>query len=113
MSDSSPFVCNMNALSTEQRARHSYLAALLSADLVGVRALRNGYEFEFTFDAQTYQALTELTPLEHACCPFFSIAIRLEPGESLSWQLTGREGVKQFIRAEFGSWFQDKPAIQP
>jgi len=111
MTHAAPFACNMNALSAEQRTQHSRLAALLRVALIAARELTDGYEFEFPFDAQTYEALTQITPLEHACCPFFSIVIRLEPGESLSWQLTGREGVKQFIRAEFSAWFQNGAAL--
>ena len=112
MSQARPFACNMSALSAEQRAQHTHLAALLSKALVGVRELPNGYEFDFPFDASTYQALVQITPLEHACCPFFAIAIRLGEDERqrLLWQLTGSEGVKQFIRAEFSSWFQNGPA---
>ena len=34
------------------------------------------------------------------------IGIRLEPSGGLFWQLAGAEGVKQFIRMEFGEWFQ-------
>jgi hypothetical protein len=108
MSYAAPFACNLSALSAEQRLQHSQLAALLRAALVAVRELPDGYEFEFVFDAQTYQALAQITPLEHACCPFFSIALRLEPGGELLWQLTGREGVKQFLRAEFAGWFKQQ-----
>jgi len=100
----------MNALSAEQRAQHTYLTTLLSKALVGVRELSDGYEFDFPFDSSTYQALVQITPLEHACCPFFAIVIQLDPGGALSWQLTGSEGVKQFIRAEFSLWFQNGPA---
>jgi hypothetical protein len=66
--------------------------------------LPDGYEFEFPLNSATYEALTELTPLEHACCPLFTIAIRLEH-DKIFWQLTGSEGVKQFIRMEFALWF--------
>jgi hypothetical protein len=46
------------------------------------------------------------SPLEHACCPFFDISIRIESENSkLCWRLSGREGIKPFIRAEFGARF--------
>ena len=28
--------------------------------------------------SDTYNSLAEITPLEHACCPFFDIGIRIE-----------------------------------
>jgi hypothetical protein len=105
MSNSTPFACNMNALSNEQRSRHSELSGFLRARLMIVREIAKGYEFEFPAIPDNYRALTELTPLEHACCPFFTISIVLRQDDQLVWQLTGDEGVKQFIRHEFAPWF--------
>jgi hypothetical protein len=101
-----PFVCNMNALSPEQRARHSVLESGLRSALIAAHELSNGYDFEFHRHEAVYAALTEITPLEHACCPFFTISIRLEETGKLFWQLTGREGIKPFIRMEFAEWFR-------
>ncbi len=96
----------MTALSNEQRARHHELAALLQHSLVAILELADGYDFEFPWSLETYDALAEITPLEHACCPFFDISIRIESeSNKLCWRLTGREGIKPFIRAEFGKWF--------
>ena len=96
----------MTALSPEQRERHRELAVLLQPSLETLRELPDGYDFEFSWSPDTYDALAEITPLEHACCPFFDIGIRIESGSKrLCWRLTGREGIKPFIRAEFGAWF--------
>ena len=102
----SPFFCNRTALTTEQRQRQQELGKTLRSSLLGVQELPDGYEFEFAPDRANYKALAEFTPMEHACCPFFDISIRLErENGKLWWRLTGREGVKPFIRAEFGPWF--------
>ena len=107
---STPFACDMTALSSEQRTRHRELVALLQSSLIAVHELQDGYDFEFSWNLATYNALAELTPLEHACCPFFDIGIRIESGTNkLYWRLTGQEGIKAFIRAEFGKWFEAKP----
>jgi hypothetical protein len=98
------FACNMNALSPEQRVLHRDLEQMLRSALLQAQELANGYDFQFRSTPEIYAALTRITPLEHGCCPFFTIAIRLEQ-EKLFWQLTGREGVKQFIRMEFAQWF--------
>lgn len=102
-----PFYCDRTALTSEQRKRQQELGKILRASVLGIQELPDGFEFEFPSGPANYQALTEFTPLERACCPFFDISIRLErEGGKLWWQLTGREGVKQFIRAEFAPWIK-------
>ena len=105
----SPFFCNRTALSAEQRQHQQELGKTLRSALLGVQELADGYEFEFVPDRANYQALAEFTPLEHACCPFFDVSIRLErEGGKLWWRLTGRDGAKPFIRAEFSPWFGER-----
>ncbi len=102
-----PFYCDRTALTPEQRKRQQELGKILRDSVLGIHELPDGFEFEFPYDPSNYQALTEFTPLERACCPFFDISIRLErEGGKLWWQLTGREGVKQFIHAEFSPWIK-------
>jgi hypothetical protein len=107
MDPSRPFFCNMGALSADERVRHQTLGEFLRAALLGVRDLPYGYQFEFTFKPQIFNALAEITPLEHACCSFFSIAIRLVEDGKLLWELTGPPGVREFIRLEFDKWFKE------
>jgi hypothetical protein len=65
------------------------------------------FEFEFPYDPATFQLVTEWAAAEHLCCPFFDIDLRLErEGGPLWLRPTGREGVKQFIKADFARWFQ-------
>lgn len=102
-----PFFCDRTALTPEQRKRQQELSKILHSAVLGIQELPDGFEFEFPSDASNYQALTEFTALEHACCPFFDISIRLErEGGKLWWRLTGRDGVKQFIHAEFSPWIK-------
>ena len=102
-----PFFCDRTALTPEQRKRQQELSKILRASVLGIQELPDGFEFEFPSDPSNYQALTEFTPLERACCPFFDVSIRLErEGGKLWWRLTGREGVKQFIHAEFSPWIK-------
>ena len=107
MNDAVPFACDMSALSSEQRSRYRELAKTLQALLPCTHELSDGYEFEFSLRAEAQDALTEITPLERVCCPFFDVSIRLErEGGKLWWRLTGRDGVKQLIQSEFSSWFR-------
>ena len=101
------FFCDRTALTPEQRKRQQELGKALRSSVLGIQELPDGFEFEFPYDPSNYQALTEFTPLERACCPFFDISIRLErEGGKLWWRLTGRDGVKQFIHAEFSPWIK-------
>jgi hypothetical protein len=103
-----PFACDRAALNTEQRKRHfDELGPQLRSLAKGVRELVDGYEFEFPADPATFQVVAEWAAGEHLCCPFFDIDLRLEREHGAFWlRLTGREGVKQFIKADFARWFK-------
>jgi hypothetical protein len=105
----SPFACNRAALTAQARKRHfDELSPALRARKKSIRELRDGFEFEFPSDTATYQLVSEWAACEHLCCPFFDIDVHAErEGGSLWLRLTGREGVKQFIRADFAGWFRD------
>jgi hypothetical protein len=103
----SPFACNRAALSAQARKRHfDELSPALRARKKSIRELRDGFEFEFPPDTATLQLVSEWAIGERLCCPFFDIDVRAErEGGSLWLRLTGREGVKQFIRSDFAAWF--------
>lgn len=103
----SPFACNRAALTAQARKRHfDELSPALRARKKNIRELRDGFEFEFPADTVTFQLVCEWVTGERLCCPFFDIDVYVErEGGGLWLRLTGREGVKQFIRADFGSWF--------
>lgn len=102
-----PFACYRTALSPEARKRHfDELSPALRARHTSIRELTNGFEFDFPSDPETARLLTEWAAGEQICCPFFDIDVRMErEGGPLSLRLTGRDGVKQFVRAEFARWF--------
>jgi hypothetical protein len=99
----SPFACNRAALTPEARKHHfDEVGPSLRARITKIRELTDGFEFETPSDALTFQLLTEWVAAEHLCCPFFDIDVRLErEAGPLRLRLTGPEGVKQFIRADF------------
>jgi len=104
----SPFACNLNALTLTERARHFLqLGPTLRSLRTAVRELPNGYEFEFRGDRKTTALLVEWIGQERLCCPFFDIELRLgrENGPA-QMRLTGREGTKQFIKADAGPWLE-------
>ena len=104
-----PLACDRSALSSEQRKRHfDELGAALLSLKRSAHELADGFEFEFPADAAVYQLLAEWVGGERLRCPFFDIDLRVEKEGGPLWlRLTGREGVKQFIKADFpAEWFK-------
>ena len=104
----SPLACDRNGLAAAERKRHfDELGPRLRALRKGTRELADGYEFAFPSDRETFALLTEWMIQERACCPFFDLGLRLEREGGPMWlRVTGREGVKEFIRADFpAAWF--------
>jgi hypothetical protein len=101
----SPFACDMSAIKPDQRPQHIATAGQLFRAVESIRELRDGYAFQLPYESNTLQLIAEFISLERLCCPFFGFTIEIEPEGGEVWlQLTGREGVKPFIRAEIGEF---------
>jgi hypothetical protein len=96
------FYCNIKALTPEERARHKQLGEKLMAARKEIVEIGKGYEFQFSPADVSLAELAEWVKAESKCCPFFDFHIDLErEGELACLRLTGEEGIKSFIRAEF------------
>ena len=97
------FACNMLALNAEERKRHLEVTKQLRAAAKEVRELSDGYGFRFSSDQPTILLVSEFIARERLCCPFFSFEMVVKPADGPLWmQLRGADGVKDFIKAEFG-----------
>ena len=98
--EQSPIACDMTVLSPVQRERHLATSRELFSTLKQVRELSNGYEFRVDGPNVILQA-AEFVSLEKLCCPFLNFEIEVEAENGSVWlKLTGREGVKAFVREE-------------
>ncbi|PYT49309.1 MAG: hypothetical protein DMG44_11315 [Acidobacteria bacterium] len=98
----SRFYCNTKALNPTERARHKQLSEKLGAQRKEIVETEKGYEFKFSPADISLAQLAEWVAAESKCCPFFDFHIDLErEGKLLCLRLTGEEGIKAFIRAEF------------
>ena len=98
----SKFYCNINPLSPAERARHKQLTDKLMALRRETVESDNGYEFQYSPKDISLAELADWVVAEGKCCPFFDFHIDLErEGALLCLRLTGEEGIKPFIRAEF------------
>ena len=96
------FYCNIKALTPEERAHHKQLGDKLTAARKAIVETEKGYEFQFSPRDVTVAELADWVVAESKCCPFFDLHIDLEnEGKLLCLRLTGEEGIKRFIRAEF------------
>ena len=97
-----PFACNLKALSSAERAQHRDLSLRLFAAVIETREENDGYAFRIAADKATLADLAAWVVLEQQCCPFFGFQIELVRDRGPVWlHLTGRAGVKEFIRDEF------------
>jgi hypothetical protein len=103
MTTQSGFYCNIKALSASERARHKELSEKLMASRTDTVEIEKGYEFQFSPAKVSVPEVAEWVVMESKCCPFFDFHIDLEnEGQLVCLRLTGREGIKAFIRLEFG-----------
>jgi hypothetical protein len=99
----SKFYCNIKALTPDERAHHKQLREKLTAARKEIVETEKGYEFQYSPADVSLAELAEWVGAESKCCPFFDFHIDLErEGKLLCLRLTGEEGIKAFIRAEFG-----------
>ena len=96
-----PFFCNLKAMNAEERKRYDQLTRLLAESVDEVRELQDGYAFRLASSFSLPQA-AEWADLESRCCPFFDVQLERTRERGPLWlRLTGRFGVKAFIRQEF------------
>ncbi|HEX8149330.1 MAG TPA: hypothetical protein VF591_19260 [Pyrinomonadaceae bacterium] len=99
----SPLACDMGAIEPGRRGRHVANAGELFRAVEEVRELPGGYAFRLPASPDTLHKLAEFVSLERLCCPFLGFVMEVEPEGGPVWlRLTGREGVKAFIREEVG-----------
>lgn len=98
-----PFACNLKTLNTEQRQRYDVLVKQLQMQIKEIKELPDGYAFRLPSEAATVKDAAEWIAYERLCCPFFDFGLDVERSGGAMWlRLKGREGVKPFIRSEFG-----------
>jgi hypothetical protein len=98
-----PFACSLEkSLTKEQREHKKQLSQKMESARIETKELANGYVFRFRPEAVSFAEVADWVATERVCCPFFDLAIEAERENGpLALRITGREGVKEFIRMEF------------
>lgn len=98
-----PIACRPAAIGAEDRARWREVSARVKAAMRETRELPNGYAVSLPNDREMSVAVAEFVSFESKCCPFLDFTVRYERDGGPLWlELTGGEGVKDLLRAEFG-----------
>ena len=101
--ETSGFYCNLKALSMKERARHMQLTYEIERGRVETVEMANGFAFRFQDGTISLAELAEWVSAGRKCCPFFDFEIELQGNNGPLWlKLRGKDGVKAFMRSEFG-----------
>lgn len=99
-----PFACNMNAIEPALRNKHIEKIKEVFQLTKEIKEIPNGFVFLFPDESSLLINLMAFVEKERLCCPFFGFNIEIEPeGGIVLLKIYGREGVKEFIKAEFGN----------
>lgn len=100
-SKESPIACDMSPIEPSRREHHIATGKEVFRAIAEIRELPDGYAFQLPDDPNMLVKLAEFISLEKLCCPFLGFVIEVEAEGGPVWlRLTGREGVKAFIREE-------------
>jgi hypothetical protein len=95
--------CNLAGIPPQEKARYGRLVESLRHAIQKRRKLPDGYAFQIDTQQIDTRQLVEWVELERKCCPFFGFEVRWDGQDNAVWlNLTGPEGVKDFIIEEFG-----------
>jgi len=89
--------------SPELQKRRETVIAGLKSRVLEKKQLTNGYAFRFPGNDTMIDELSEFIKTERACCDFFTFNLSVRGDKSETWlELTGSDGVKEFITTELG-----------
>jgi hypothetical protein len=95
------FACNLGALTKDERAQHAKVSKKLLDAVQETKELKNGYAFRMPSGSLVTAA--QWIAFERRCCPFFTFGLEQSRDSGPVWlSVTGTEGVKEFIKEEFG-----------
>ena len=96
-----PIMCVLGAMDARQLARHQELRQQLREKTQEVRELADGYALRLPAENGMILSVAEFITLERLCCPFFSFELEVGRDQGSLWlKLTGREGVKEFLKSQ-------------
>jgi len=94
-----PLACNLNAIPADRLERYRALSRRIWPAIQETVELPDGYALRLPDESNLCLEVAEFMSLERLCCPFFRLALELEPHGGPMWlRVTGGEAVKTFLR---------------
>ncbi|MDR8389841.1 hypothetical protein NC796_01745 [Aliifodinibius sp. S!AR15-10] len=99
MSNTTPIACDLSAIAEENIEDHKHNAETIFNAITKVRETEDGYAFRLPPETGLISKAGSFIARERQCCPFFEFSITVPPQQDPVWlTLTGREGVKPYIK---------------
>jgi hypothetical protein len=97
--ESKGFICKLTT--PELQKRKATIIESLRKQLLEKKELKDGYAFRFGGSDKMVDELSEFIKTERECCDFFTFNLSVSGDKKSAWlELTGAEGVKEFIDTE-------------
>jgi hypothetical protein len=97
-----PIACDPTPITPDQRERWMEVGTQVYKAIREIQDLPDGYAFRLPNDPEMLLLVAEDLNFERLCCPFVRYTLEIEPNKGPFWlRMTGREGVKEFVRMEF------------
>ena len=97
-----PIACDLTVFGDNEKKRQRAILEEFRARVKGTRELDDGYAFQMLHEPHMLALLAEMISLESRCCPFLDFTLEVTSGgHSITLKLTGGEGAKEVVRAEF------------
>jgi hypothetical protein len=109
----SVIACDPEGITPDQRDRwvHEVVPKLYGA-VQEIRELPDGWAWRLPNDPEILLLAAEDLNIERLCCPFVRYSLEIEPDSGPFWlRMTGRDGVKEFLRMAFESASYFDPQI--
>ena len=89
--------------SAELQTRKRTVLQQLQKQMLETKELENGFAFMFDGSETTLDKLVTFIKSERQCCTFFTFQLTIQNDKNNIWlELTGPNGVKEFIKMEMG-----------
>ena len=96
-----PVACSLMPAELQERRR--IVLSRIRGWVSEVTDLWDGFKYIFASNGELIPELANLIQLEHQCCPFLTFRLTVEPGDgSVSLEMTGPDGTKEFLAEVFG-----------
>ena len=99
-----PFACNMSAIEPSMRDKHIEKIKEVFQTVLEINELPDGFAFILPNESSLLIDLMTFIEKERLCCPFFKFRIEIEPEKNVSLIISGSDGIKGFIKGEFGNY---------